>query len=307
MQLRVDIFRAIAAVLFGAAFLAPSARACERLWVADRELWIDDGVQARLVVSDGRGIFHPRWSATGEHIAYAHDFRFDNGVRSEVVIVDDQGRTLRTFSIPAESEVNAILLIGWRSEQRVFAIGHINPSTSKYLEWDVTSGRLVDEKSGSWFAVSPDGRFVAQRAHVPHGTPAPYDSAMLMINGKVVYPPSGDSVYHRFAGGLAWSADSRQLALLDRAGSTTELVVITSGGEEIKRAPLPETIAPSELWWKTDAIFIRGDGETWRVDPSTGKSEKTIQLPKASQRALPPQSLKDRGTTARPEDVRCAQ
>ncbi len=309
-QMRSDLARFLAATVLAATLSAPAvAQQCDRLWASGHELWIDDGAQARLVVSDVQGMLDPRWSPSGDRIAYAHAFRFDDSQRSEVVIVDNDGRKLGALPIPAESDVNAILQIGWRDGQHVFIEGHVNPSTSMYLEWSLATGRLVGEKAGSSFAVSPDGRFVAQRANVPHGTRPPYDSDVLMINDKVIYP-SGDAGYHRFAAGLSWSADSRQLALLDRAGETTDVVVIASDGNHLRRTQLGDVGVPLELSWSgTNTLLIEGDAESWRVDLSTGRVDKIAQFPKASQSVVPSRSLSERlhGATLRAADVRCAQ
>ena len=305
MQLRSDVSKVFAVAVLGLALAAPSAAQCDRLWAADHELWIDDGTQPRLVASDVQGVLHPRWSPAGERITYAHEFRFEGSVRTHVVVVGDDGRTLRSLALPADSEVNALLQLGWRDEHHVFIEGHVNPSTSKYLEWDIDSGRLVDEKAGSWFAVSPDGRFIAQRAHVPHGAPPPYDGAMLMINDKLVYPPADDRGDHRFVSGLSWSADSRQLALLEEDQSATDLVVTDSAGTQITRTPLGEIGAPRELSWSSaNSIFIRTNSDTWRFDLSSRKLDKVRERSIAPQSVAPPPH-RLRGTGARLEDARC--
>jgi hypothetical protein len=287
----------------------PAAGACDHLWVLDRELWLTQGEQSRLVTVDDRGIFSPRWSPAGDHIAYARNFRFDNGVRSEIVISDENGQVLRTLPIPRDSEVNAIVHIGWRDERHVFAEGHVNPSTTKYLEWDLDSGSLTDEKVGMWFAVSPNGRFIAQRAHVPHGAPRPYDSSMLLINGTLVYPQEGESGYHSFAGAFAWSTDSSRLALADRTAATTEVVIVTPAGG-ITRAPIAATVAPIELSWSgPNTLIAQSGGDLWRIDASSGRSQRVKNLAVSSQSLTIPESLRAHVNSSAPhlEDTRCKQ
>ncbi|HEX3129212.1 MAG TPA: hypothetical protein VH394_17895 [Thermoanaerobaculia bacterium] len=306
MQLKKVLILVVAAVLL----TASATLACDRLWLAEgAELWLANEEAARLVVADAQGILHPRWSPEGKLIAYTHSFRFDSKARSEVVVVTQDGRPVQELTIPADSEVNAVLAVGWRNERHVFIEGHINPSTTKYLEWDVRTGRLVDEKVGSWFTVSPDGRSVAQRAHVPHGAPKPYDSALLLINEKRVYPATSDEAYHRFVGGFAWSPDGGRLAMVDQVeGSSKQVVILNASGEVVLRAPLEKALTPRELSWsQPNAIELREDGNVWRFDTSTGRVEPIRDVPLKLKSAEPPGSLRRLVGEAvlQAEDVRC--
>src|SRR5204863_7707748 len=135
MQLAKESCRAIAAAVVSIAMAIPATAGCERLWVVDRELWSVDGDQARLVLNDVHGVIHPRWSPAGDRVAYAHDFRFENGPESEIIVAGANGETIASLAIPPDSAVNAIVQVGWRSDRRVYAEGHVNPSTTQYLEW----------------------------------------------------------------------------------------------------------------------------------------------------------------------------
>jgi hypothetical protein len=309
MQLRKRTYPFIAAVVI-LAIAVPATAACERLWVVDRELWSVEGEQARLLLTDVRGVLHPHWSPAGDRVAYVHDFRFENGPQSEIVVTAATGESVASLVIPADSGVNAIVQVGWRSDRRVYAEGHVNPSTTKYFEWDLPSGRLVDEKPGSWFAVSPDGRFVAQRAHVPHGAPPPYDSATLLINDKVAYPPEGDTGYHKFTGGAAWSPDSTRVALLDEQNDAVSLVIIAPG-KGTTRTPVAASAGPAEVSWSgSNGVTIRSGDDEWHVDAAGGKVEKTGSLKIAGQSTTPPPAaLRDRsrGIAPRAEDSRCKE
>jgi hypothetical protein len=309
-KLGLNVAVALAAAIVFSAIVTPSpARACDRLWVAGVGLWLAQGDQVRLVASDEHGVFWPRFSPAGDRIAYAHEAGLDNGARPEVVILNDAGQVQRMLAIPRDSPVNAILQIGWRDQRHVFAEGHVNPSTSQYVEWDVDSGRVVDEKVGSWFAVSPNGRLVAQRANVPHGSPPPYDGSTLLINDKVVYPAEGDSSYHRFAGPFAWSPDSSRVALAERPDAATEIVVANATGGVVTRASIA-TNAPVDLSWTgPGTLMIRSGTEAWRLDTASGKAERMPRASISSTSVAPPAALRERfrDVKVRAEDSRCRQ
>jgi hypothetical protein len=231
---------ALALVLFAAAL--PASAGCERLRATETELWTSGGKRPARIV----------------------------------VMIDARGGSLRTFDLPADSPVSAILEIGWRGSGRVWAVGHVNPSTSMYLEWDAASGRLLAEQAGSRFTVSPDGRSVAWVENVPHGAPPPHDRATLIIDGKPVWPD--DPRYHRVRGKLAWSPDSRRLAFLDDVEEAMELVTLGQEGVVISHVPVETEDEPQLLGWLGDAILIAGsDEEAVRVT-AAGAVEKTNLL-----------------------------
>ena len=121
-------------------------------------------------VIDTSGIVLPRWSPGADRIAYTH--RFGLARPPAIVIVDKAGLRVQSLQLPADSGERGPATELARRPARLHR-GHVNPSTTMYLEWDTTTGQLVSKKAGLWFAVSPDGRFVAQRAHCPTGLRRP--------------------------------------------------------------------------------------------------------------------------------------
>jgi hypothetical protein len=269
----------LALLLLAAAL--PASAACERLQVTDGELWSANGEARRVVVRDPRGVGAPAWSPGGEEIAYGREADFALDALPEVVVVDRRGRKLTTLALPEESPVNAILKVGWRDQERVWAVGHVNPSTSVYLEWDVESGKLLAKEPGSHFTVSPDGRSVAYLENVPHGAPAPFNASTLIIDGKPVWPR--DDRYHRVGSTLAWSPDSRRVAFIDDVGEGTEVVMLDEGGKVLSNARLELEDEPRLLGWLGDVVMIvRGDDEAIRVT-TTGVVEETDLAPREIQ------------------------
>jgi len=292
MQLKKTMLLIVVAQL--AALFAPFAAHadCNRLRLANDRLLIQNGTST-VAVSDSEGIEMPRWSPRGDQIIYVRRFNYERAAYSTLVVIDNAGRMIRSFPIPADSAVNAIVQLGWRDDDHVFVEGHVNPSTTQYLEWEVATGRLITQKAGSWFAVSPDGRFVAQRAHVPHGAPPPYDSAMLVINDEVVYPVAGDEAYRRFIGAPSWSPDSTQVALLEGGDESAILVLFAPDTKRVLRFPLAGVAVPRELSWSgTNTLLIRTSrGDVWQADRAGGRlSVAPASAPAASAYRLQPQA-----------------
>lgn len=305
MQLRriVTIF----AVTLAAAslFAQPDQSRCERLRADRNELWRDGGSNSGLIVRDPRGIEHPRWSPSGRAIAYVQPFGFEDAQwRRVIVVTDASGRRLHALSLPSDNPVNAVVRFGWRDDQHLFLEGHINPSTSGYLEWDIASGRLAAEKFGSWFAVSPDGRFVAQRGHVPHGAPAPYDSESLVIDDAVVFPAAGDETYYRFASGPIWSGEDASAAVVVRWGEATDVVVVNAEKAETRRIALGAVGEVTELTWSGRDVLVRGLGGSWRVHPAEGTVER-LSRPTGAALRSDTDAVRLRRSASRLEDSRC--
>jgi hypothetical protein len=258
----------------------PASAACERLQVVNGELWTTtEGARTRLV-RDARGVIAPAWSPRGDSIAYGRNGDFDLDAAPEVVLIDGRGGAVRTLALPAESPVNAIMEVGWRDAEHVWAIGHVNPSTSMLLEWDAGSGRLLNEEAGAKFVLSPNGRYFAHQTNVPHGAPPPFDTASLVINGNTVWP-SGESE-RRLSGLPVWSADSVRLAFLATGGDTTDLVIVDPSGRQLSDVSI-EIDDLEVRGWDGDAVILANEDEALRVTLS-GTVEK-IEVPVGNEQA----------------------
>jgi hypothetical protein len=273
VTMRMMTFVVVGAI--SATLLVPclSADGCKRVVTDGHALWIEDGVKRHMVLSDPNGIVDPAWSPDQKQIAYARELQTDTP-RTELVIVSNEGATVRVLPIPEDTTVNGVLQVGWRDERRAFVEGHVNPATTLYLEWSVAKGKLVDEKPGSWFAVSPDGRSLAQRAHVPLGAPVEFTSASLVIDGEVVYPwtASTDQPFHQFLGAFAWSHNSHRIALLDQVGDAIDVVTVsTEGKAKATHAPITLQGTDPQLAWSGDFVIVRTDQDALRINPESGK------------------------------------
>ena len=115
---------------------------------------------------------------------------------------------------------------GWIDDARLFCEGSINPSTGVYLVFDAATGRELREHIGSHFVWSPRHSRVASFGNVPHFTPEENKSDSLEIDGRVVYPGKDDRERHWFRSQPVWSADGRQVAVVDHRQSDSSLWLI---------------------------------------------------------------------------------
>jgi hypothetical protein len=273
MQLK----RLLTLLLITAALAVPALADCPRISTDGQSIWLEEGVNKRLVTSDANGVLLPSWF--GNRIAYARERVDGEGLPvTEVVIVKENGEALRTIGVPADSGINGLIQLDWRDSKRVFVEGHVNPSVTLFLEWDADSGELSHERAGLHFTLSPNGRSLAQRQHVPLGAPEEFSSAALEVDGAVVYPAAGDAQHHRFLSAPVWARNSHRIAVIDSVGDAASLIVVSLDGKNVKtaRVPLSLTAGDPKVSWSGDHVIVRTEGEALRIHPQTGNIEAAL-------------------------------
>lgn len=236
MQLTKTKLALLLAVLLIAPLALARARTCEALTVSGDELWmVNERGDARRILQDVRGVDTPRFSPGGERVAYMRNFSFGQGdVVSTIVVASIEGEVLREIPVPLTAGINAVLDLGWLSNDRLWTEGHVTPSSGLYHEWPIGSARPERERWGALFSPSPDGRSVAYLAHVPHGAPESFRSAIVMIDDRQVYPAKGDDRPHRVIGAIRWIGTDR-LAFAESTNGEATLVVIDARTRRILR------------------------------------------------------------------------
>ena len=126
----------------------------------------------------------------------------------------------------------------------------------------MSTGERVDERWGSWFAPSPDGRTIAHVGHISHGSPV---SPAIVVDGKQIYAAEGAST--RIAQ-LIWSPDGATLAFVESAAGAESVVAIRPTGEVLKRIATAGRVV--DLAWR--------DAGTLRINDG-GKSRE-VRLPR---------------------------
>ncbi len=273
----MQLMRLVTSIIIAAALAVPALADCPRVSTDGQSIWLEEGANKRLVYTDPNGVLLPSWF--GNRIAYAREGVDGAGLfQTEVVVLNDNGDVVRVIAVPGDTGVNGLLQLGWRDSKRVFIEGHVNPATTLFLEWSTDSGELSDERAGLHFAVSPNGRSVAQRQHVPLGAPEEFNSAALDVDGEVVYPAAGDEQHHCFLTPPVWARNSHRIALIDDVADETYVVTVSLDGKNVKTTRLRVSLTGTDprVSWSGDHVIVRTDGEALRIHPQTGTIEAAV-------------------------------
>ncbi len=211
--------------------------------VRKSEVWlIRDGTASQLT-HDRKAKIQAILSPAKDRIAYYEECPEAEHCMPMVVILDLNGSRLLSFqptlqALPPPEPCASILSIVWAGENAVGAECHISPSSSEYVETDLSTRQVTRDLLGFDFVPSPDNTHVAHIGWMPHFSLPPFGSWYLQIDRTTVYPlPRGMrpveqnngsfppkvvqqhgltySGIHQFASRLSWSPDSEHIAFID--------------------------------------------------------------------------------------------
>ncbi|HXW16151.1 MAG TPA: hypothetical protein VEN79_16710 [Terriglobia bacterium] len=200
---------AVAAMGTVALFLCSHAMGQAIVWSPDHKLYAVE-TPGRQV---GKGQERERliiFTEQGKEIAVAH-----------VWLVEPDG-TYRAGIRGCESW-------GWIDPARVFCQGMINPNDGVYLVFDAKSGRELREMMGTGFVWSPDRSRIADVGDARELGAVSDNSNSVEVDGKPVFPSEKDSDLHWFRSELAWSPDSRYIAVVDLRHKQGSLYLVLVG------------------------------------------------------------------------------
>jgi WD40 repeat protein len=222
---------------------------CLALRARGTELWGGQGSDARFLISDSLGIVKPQWSPDGHHIAYVHESPQSQDSVTDVIVLDTRNMSLiPVANLTWEDSVKGVLRLGWHGDDAVWIEGHVNPSTSVYDEWNVTTKKRVRQLAGMRFAWSPDGRHLAYLEHRAHFTPDASRPPAIVIDGGRIW--SATDAQQRIESPLTWSPDSKALAFISGDGEKSVIKVIDVTARATPRSLAVGEGRPTRVRWQ---------------------------------------------------------
>jgi dipeptidyl aminopeptidase/acylaminoacyl peptidase len=232
---------------------------CLTLRARGSELWVGQGSDARFLINDSLGIVKPQWSPDGHRIAYVHASPQSQDGVTDVIVLDTRNMSLiPVANLTWEDSVKGVLRLGWHGDDAVWIEGHVNPSTSIYDEWNVTTKERVRELAGMRFAWSPDGQHLAYLEHRAHFTPDASRPPAIVIDGRRIW--SATDVQPRIESPLTWSPDSKRLAFISGDGEKAMVRVIDITGRAAPKSLAIGEGRPTRVQWHGEhPVPVRGE------------------------------------------------
>jgi hypothetical protein len=254
----------------------------------DIKIIVEDGSGDELSLPhDERQKFFLRWLPDGQRISYLA--RASNGALGRLVIVDLTGKVLKEFDIrPPDQNIQGMRFIEkmfWVGADTVRIGGSINPRNCEIADLDVRTGREVNWAAGEcWtFLPSPDGKHVAYRGLLGWGPDEDREDSIgidreaARYSGRrgLSYPglapnESARAGHIQIVAGPVWSADSREVAIVERDLGTNEAAVtVLSIQGAVERTPIPispDVIGEDDLEWVGSQPVVTARGKTVTID-----------------------------------------
>jgi hypothetical protein len=164
----------VAFVLVGAAAASIYVAANLRVEIRNSEVWLIRNGVAKQLTNDQKAKLQAILSPSQDRVAYYNQCPRDEHCTPSIVILDLEGKSVRSFEPRGEAQGGAcgsIFYIWWTEPGMIAADCHINPSLSEYVETDLLTGKTTRDLLGYWFKPSADGRRVAHVGWIPHFAP----------------------------------------------------------------------------------------------------------------------------------------
>lgn len=218
-----------------------------------------DGTGLKQLTTDGGRKHHPVWSPDGSRIAYLVK---PEDALSQLTVITDSGDRVTEITIRPETDtlwggMRFVEDLSWLNGSQVVLEGSINPANGEYVVLDLKTGKEIEWHFGSGsFVRSPDGSRVACWGLEGIGRPEAEIRNVLEINSKIVYPGNLKTNTLQFLSKPAWSADSQQVALIER-DVNTRAVSLTVLSAKPDLAPAPGVPLPDVPIIQPAAVLLR--------------------------------------------------
>jgi hypothetical protein len=186
-----------------------------------------------------------------------------------LVVIDEKGTEISESLVHPISpdggnltSMRFVESLEWFGDQALVVGGSINPSTSEYLVFDVSSRRLVYEfySDGAAPAFSTTGKDLAYTSGCPHFSPLEQCDWKLFLDGKPLELAKVGLPILDFTVGPSWSADGRSLSAIYKAatqGKEQSQNVLFWREGDVSTITLPaDPNAKFQTSWQADELFV---------------------------------------------------
>jgi hypothetical protein len=232
---------------------------------------IDADGQPKQLTDDSLSKGWAVWSKDGRKIAFVREINKAIALDNLIVIDPETGKTLADIRIcpvnPGEVYVvNYIQGIEWLTENKIAAVGNVNPSTGQIFVYDLRTGtelmNYVDNDGGAIF--SPNGEHAATEDGMQHWLSDADREPELDIDNQRIYPAK--SVHVSLLSEPAWSENGEKVAIVaeDYLSNQIRVVVCRHKGGCLSTG-LPAGTPTSgdnsqdvrfRIQWKDDRIYV---------------------------------------------------
>ncbi len=299
---RAGVFLA-ALCLWPVGFAWPATSSPLSVEVRNSEVWVLLDGQERRLTNDHKTKTQAALSPAADKVAYFLQCPQGQQCTPSVVILDLGGHQLAEFEPISQAArppaaCASIVSIRWVGNDSIAAECHLTPSSSEYIETNLAAGQVTRDLFGGDFTPSPNRKQVAHVAGLVHSAPPYAQSNYLQLDTTTIYPlPEGTgpaetlpevvrrngSAYtgiHEFMPGLAWSPDSRHVALIDctfdwtpkepsslsaadgRESNRSCSAVVVSRTGRFNRLPLAGIRDVRLSWQDTQTLLVQSGAET---------------------------------------------
>jgi len=233
---------------------------------------IDADGQPRQLTDDSLSKGWPVWSKDGRKIAFLREINKAIALDNLIVVDPETGKTLADIRIcpvtPDDEiyDVRYIQGIEWLTDDKIAAVGNVNPSTGQIFVYDLNTGKelmdYIDNDGGVIF--SPNGEHAATEEGMQHWLSDADREPEIDIDNQRIYPAK--SVHVSLLSQPAWSENSERVAFVaeDYLSNQIRVVVCRHKGDCVSTG-LPAGIQTSgdnsqdirfRIQWKDDRVYV---------------------------------------------------
>jgi hypothetical protein len=233
---------------------------------------IDADGQPKRLTDDSLSKGWPVWSKDGRKIAFLREINETVALDNLIIVDAETGKTLADIRIcpvtPDDEiyDVRYIQGIEWLTEDKIAAVGNVNPSTGQTFVYELKTGKELmdypDDDGGAVF--SPNGEHAATEDGMQHWLSDADREPELDIDNQRIYPAK--SLHVSLLSVPAWSENSQKVAFVaeDYLSNQIRVVVCKHKGDCLS-TELPADIQTSgdnsqdarfRVQWKEGRVFV---------------------------------------------------